>query len=150
MQVKKAFKYRLKPNSEQQAALAIQFGHARFTFNWALGRRKEFYQLNDKGLNYYAQADELRDLKYEDETFWLKQGHSQVLQQKLMDLDRAYVNFFEGHAEYPAFKSKRNKQSIRYPQGFKLNGQTVILLQPDQTYREFWRQASDVKLLERK
>ncbi len=127
MIVKKAFKYRLKPNSEQQVSLAIQFGHARFTFNWALGRRREFYQLNGKGLNYYAQADELRDLKHEDETIWLKQGHSQVLQQKLMDLDRAYVNFFEGHAEYPTFKSKRDKQSIRYPQGFKLQGQGVYL-----------------------
>lgn len=62
MQIKKAFKYRLKPNSDQKVALAIQFGHARFTFNWALGRRREFYQLNGKGLNYYAQADELRDL----------------------------------------------------------------------------------------
>ena len=127
MQVKKAFKYRLKPNSDGQAALAIQFGHARFTFNWALARRREFYQLNGKGLNYYAQADELRDLKREDETIWLKQAHSQVLQQKLMDLDRAYINFFEGRAEYPTFKSKRGKQSIRYPQGFRLEGQSVYL-----------------------
>ncbi len=127
MIVKKAFKYRLKPNSDQKAALAIQFGHARFTFNWALGRRKEFYQLNGTGLNYYAQADELRDLKNEDDTLWLKQGHSQVLQQKLRDLDRSFVNFFEGRAEYPTFKSKRGKQSIRYPQGFKLDGQSVYL-----------------------
>ncbi len=127
MQVKKAFKYRLKPNSDQQAALAVQFGHARFTFNWALGRRKEFYQHNGKGLNYYAQADELRDLKQADDTLWLKDGHSQVLQQKLRDLDRGFVNFFEGRAEYPTFKSKRNKQSIRYPQGFKLEGQSVYL-----------------------
>jgi putative transposase len=108
-------------------ALAIQFGHARFTFNWALGRRKENYQLNGKGLNYYVQADELKDLKRKDDTIWLKQGHSQVLQQKLIDLDQAYVNFFEGRAEYPTFKSKRNKQSIRYPQGFKLEGQSIYL-----------------------
>ncbi len=127
MQVKKAFKYRLKPNRDQKAALAIQFGHARFTFNWALGRRKEFYQLNSKGLNYYAQADELRDLKQADDTLWLKQANAQVLQQKLMDLDQAYVNFFKGRAEYPSFKSKRNKQSIRYPQGFKLEGQSIYL-----------------------
>lgn len=125
--IKKAFKYRLKPNNEQQAALAVQFGHARFTFNWGLARRKEFYQLNGKGLNYYAQADELRDLKQADDTLWLKQGSAQVLQQKLRDLDRAYINFFEGRAEYPTFKSKRGKQSIRYPQGFKLDGQSVYL-----------------------
>lgn len=127
MIVKKTFKYRLKPNSKQRAALAIQFGHARFVFNYALARRKEFYQLNGEGLNYYAQAEELKDLKREDETIWLKQADSQVLQQKLRDLDRAYINFFEGRAEYPAFKSKHNKQSIRYPQRFKLDGQSIYL-----------------------
>lgn len=127
MIVKKAFKYRLKPNSEQQAALAVQFGHARFTFNWTLARRQEFYQLNGKGLNYYAQAEELRDLKREADTIWLKQADSQVLQQKLRGLDRAYINFFESRAGYPSFKSKRNKQSIRYPQGFKLEGQSIYL-----------------------
>jgi len=54
MKIKKAYKYRFKPNKEQQQALAIQFGHARFTYNYALGRRKEHYQLSGKGLSYNA------------------------------------------------------------------------------------------------
>ena len=32
---------------------------------------------------------------------WLKAADSQVLQEKLGDLDRAYQNFFEGRAKYP-------------------------------------------------
>jgi putative transposase len=40
MLVKKAFKYRIYPNQEQRAQLAVQFGHARFVYNWGLALRK--------------------------------------------------------------------------------------------------------------
>lgn len=33
---------------------------------------------------------------------------------------RAFVNFFEGRAKFPNFKSKHGKQSIQYPQNVKL------------------------------
>jgi putative transposase len=36
------------------------------------------------------------------------------LQQALRHLDRAFVNFFEGRAQYPTFKKKRNEQSATY------------------------------------
>lgn len=32
--LRKAFRYRLYPNKEQQAGLTVQFGHARFVYNW--------------------------------------------------------------------------------------------------------------------
>ena len=44
-----------------------------------------------------------------------------------MDLDRAYVNFFEHRAKYPRFKQKHAPQSIRYPQRFKFNGNRIYL-----------------------
>ena len=46
----------------------------------------------------------------------MKEAQSQVLQQALKHLDRAFRNFFEKRAGYPRFKSKRARQSIRYPQ----------------------------------
>lgn len=127
MKIKKAFKYRLKPNKAQQAALATQFGHARFVYNWGLGRRKEYYRETGKGLTYNGLAGQLKPLKNDPETAWLKEADSQTLQQKLKDLDRAYVNFFEGRAKYPKFKSKKARQSIRYPQRFKVEGNKVYL-----------------------
>lgn len=39
-----------------------------------------------------------------------------MLQQALKNLDRAFRNFFDRRADYPRFKSKRARQSIRYPQ----------------------------------
>ena len=59
--------------------------------------------------------------KAQPETLWLKQTHSQPLQQTLKDLERAYVNFFEQRADFPRFKKKGVSDSFRYPQGCKLD-----------------------------
>ncbi len=127
MIIRKAFRYRLKPNKDQEQALAIQFGHARFVYNWALARRKDHYKETGKGLNGFALNKELTTSKRDPDFAWLKQADAQVLQQKTKDLDRAYTNFFEGRAKYPNFKRKDGKQSICYPQRFKLDGQMVYL-----------------------
>jgi putative transposase len=52
----------------------------------------------------------LPSLKKEYE--WLGETYSQVLQSVCLNLSRAFVNFFEGRASYPKFKSKHDKQSI--------------------------------------
>ena len=127
MLAKKAFKYRIYPNQKQQHSLAVQFGHARFVYNWGLALRKTHYRQTGQGLSYFDCNVRLTELKRQAEYIWLGEADSQVLQQKLKDLDRAYVNFFEGRANYPAFKSKRSKQSIRYPQRFKVEGDRIYL-----------------------
>lgn len=145
MKVKKAFKYRTYPRQEQKAALAVQFGHARFAYNAALVWRKTYYVEHSKGLNYNDTAYMLTTLK----SFlpWLAEADSQVLQQSLKDLDRAYENYFRMVREgtlpklkpgqrprkdgmplgYPKFKSKYDQQSIRYPQRFKVNSNEIYL-----------------------
>ena len=121
MLIKKAFKFRLYPNKKQEEKLTIQFGQARFVYNYMLGQSIGVYKSKGETLNYYHNALMLTKMKKEDEFSWLKEGHSQVLQQSLKDLDRAYLNFFLKRTAFPKFKSKRNKQSIRYPQGIKIN-----------------------------
>lgn len=127
MIVHKTFRYRIYPNKTQQSALAVQFGHARYVYNWGLATRKEHYEQHGKGLSYANTTALLRDLKRTDGHAWLKDADAQVLQQKLKDLDRAYKNFFEKRAKYPRFKSKRSPQSIRYPQRFKFSGNRIYL-----------------------
>ncbi|MDI1231790.1 MAG: hypothetical protein PSU93_11635 [Methylobacter sp.] len=36
------------------------------------------------------------------------------MQQKLIDQDKAFDNFFKGRASFPKFKKKSHAQSIRY------------------------------------
>lgn len=119
MLIRKAFKFRIYPNKEQQHKLAIQFGHARFVYNRFRALREQAHKETGKGLTYNKCCSLLTQLKKESDFDWLKDAHTQVLQQKLKDLDRAYKNFFEGRAKYPSFKNKHKNQSIRYPQGLK-------------------------------
>jgi len=126
MKLHKAFKFRIYPDDEQKGALAIQFGHARFVYNHYRRVREEYYYETATGLSYRDTTDDLAQ-RLKVEYPWLSEAHSQVLQQTLKDLDRAYVNFFAGRAAYPRFKKKHAKQSIRFPQGFKLDGQRIYL-----------------------
>ncbi|WP_304398881.1 RNA-guided endonuclease InsQ/TnpB family protein, partial [Turicimonas muris] len=52
---------------------------------------------------------------------FLKLCHSQVLQQALKDLEKGYKNFFAKRAKFPRFKKKFQRDSFRFPQGFKID-----------------------------
>lgn len=126
MLIRKAYKYRIYPNKEQEQALAFQFGCARFVYNWGLAARKAHYEEHGKGINYYDTCYMLTTVK--KFVPWLREASNQALKQSLMDLDRAYTNFFKGLACYPKFKSKNDQQSIRYVEDFRLeSGRRVQL-----------------------
>lgn len=126
MKILKAFKFRIYPNKTQQAQLEVQFGCARFVYNHYRSAREWFYYETGSGLNYNDCQDHLAGILKTDYP-WLREADSQALQGAIKDLDRAYVNFFEGRADYPNFRKKHDKQSIRYPQRFKLNGKQIYL-----------------------
>jgi putative transposase len=126
-----AFRYRIYPTVEQQQKLAVQFGHARFAYNWGLATRKAHYGEQGKGLDFYTLKKMLTQLKHTSGFEWLKACHSQVLQAKIEDLDAAYQNFFEGRAGYPRFKKARDEQKIRYPQGVKFKDNPLYLPKVD-------------------
>ena len=88
MIIRKALRYRLYPTAEQEQALAIQFGHARFIWNWALALRKTAYQETGKGIGYYELKRRVTALKYQAETEWVKEADSQVLQAKIQSNNR--------------------------------------------------------------
>lgn len=125
--LRKAFRYRLYPNKEQQAGLTVQFGHARFVYNWVLAVRNNYYKEHKKDLGYYELKRMVTALKRQSEYAWLKESDSQVLQAKVEDLDRSFANFFNKRARYPRFKKRRGHQSIRWPQRFKFEGDRVYL-----------------------
>jgi len=137
MLVNQAFKFRLYPNTEQCQALARQFGCSRFVYNYFLRQRMDYYTVHKgekkQGLNYYDTAKMLTALKQQPEYTWLQEVNSQALQVVLRNLDRAYANFFEGRAEYPKFKNRRDKQSFGVPQHFTLDAEQGWLTLPKLT-----------------
>ncbi len=121
----KAYKYRIYPTGEQEILLAKSFGCVRWFYNYALNLTNETYKATGKGLSRNDIINLLPSLKREYE--WLAEPPSQCLQQVALDLSSAFLNFFEKRANYPNFKKKGQKQSIRFPQGIKLSGEFVTL-----------------------
>jgi putative transposase len=117
-----AVKVRIFPTNEQKQVLAQHFGCSRWWWNFALNLCIETYQQTGKGLTREALNAYLPKLKKMEETEWLSQCYSQVLQSTTLNLTTAYKNFFEGRARYPRFKSKKYKQSIQFPQKVKILG----------------------------
>lgn len=132
MIVAKTFRYRLEPNALQRRLFARFAGCCRFVFNQGLAMRKGSYETEGATLSYADQCKMLPELKKAEETAWLGEVHSQVLQQALKDLDSAYQHFFRrvknGEAPgFPRFKKKGQKDAFRYPQGVKVKGGKVYL-----------------------
>jgi len=115
-----AVKVRLYPTIEQQKILSQHFGCVRWWWNHALNLCIETYKATGKGLSQSALNALLPQLKKQEETQWLSECYSQVLQATTLNLVTAYKNFFDGRAKYPRFKAKRNRQSIQYPQSVKV------------------------------
>jgi putative transposase len=117
----RTYRFRMEPDTEQRQALNRMAGARRWVWNWALDRRREHYKAFGKTLSYAALCAELTALKTRAGTAWLKEVHAQALQQVLVDLCRAFVNFFEGRAKYPRFKSKkRDRARFRAPQAVRV------------------------------
>ncbi len=106
------YRYRLSLTAEQDERLAQWVGCARVVYNAALQQRQVAWREYGVSLRYNDQgASDLTDAK---RAFpWLADPHCDVLQQALRDLDRAYVNFFEGRAGPPRFRRKGAAESIR-------------------------------------
>ena len=113
--------------------LLLQFaGACRWVFNRGLDQRQKAFAATGKSPSYFEQNMELTTLKKMPEFSWLKDVHSQVLQQALKDLERAFRNFFErvkkgGKPGYPKFRKKGQRERFRFPQGVKIEGSKVFL-----------------------
>lgn len=105
------YRYRLYPTRAQDAALARWCGCARAIYNAGLEQRIRAYRDCGVSLGYNDQGKGLADLKAA--LPWLAEPHSDVLQQALRDLDRAYSGFFAGRTGFPRFKRKGERDAFR-------------------------------------
>ena len=111
---KRAYKYRFYPTPEQAELLAQTFGCVRFVYNSILRWRTDaFYQRQEK-IGYVGANARLTELKEDPELAFLSEVSCVPLQQCLRHQQTAFKNFFEGRAKYPAFKSKRHRQSAEF------------------------------------
>jgi len=128
--MKRTYKFRVYPNKTQREKLEFTLNSCRFLYNSALRHRIEAYK-HGVSVSCYQQIDEMQQAKSEIEE--LNLIHSQVLQDVLRRLDKAYKNFFlrikrKQKAGFPRFKGKDRYDSFTYPQsGFQLENDKISL-----------------------
>ena len=104
----KAYKYKIKPNHQQEELLSKFFGCVRYIYNWGLDMKTSAYKENGKAVGYVQLAKELTSLKQQQDHQWLNECTAEALQQSLRCLDKAFTSFFRKKAKYPRFKSKKH------------------------------------------
>jgi putative transposase len=94
----------------------------RHLYNDSLGERS-----TDWDVDYWGQMY-LLPLRKKDNKYY-KQVHSQVLQDVLLRLDKAYQAFFKKIMKYPRFKKREKYNSFTYPQygGFRIKDNKLVL-----------------------
>lgn len=132
MLIRKAFKFQLKPNSAQENQLRGFSGCCRFVWNKALALQKSLLDEKQGCLSYNKLAGELVKWKNTTELAFLKEVHSQPLQQTLKALDKALKEAFnkKNPKRFPRLKKKIHGGGFRYPQGFKIDEQNSRVYLP--------------------
>jgi len=122
--MRKAFRYRLCPTKVQEAELFNQLRLCRNLYNAGLEERIGAYRKAKVTRNYYDQANTLSEIKEALPEY--KGVYSQVLQDVLKRLDKAYQAFFRRvkagqKAGFPRFQGRDRYDSFTYPQsGFSV------------------------------
>jgi len=131
MFVRKTFQFRLRPTKSQSKLLQEQLDECRWLYNELLSQRKLSYEELNISLSKYQQLMFLPLLKEERPT--LKKAHSQVLQNIVDRLDKAFQSFFRRckageKPGFPRFRGIHRYDSFCYPQsGFSLLGEEIYL-----------------------
>ena len=112
--------------------MRIVLNTCRHLYNDSLAERKDAYEADKRNVNYCVQANGLTAAKVDNPS--LKEVHSQILQDALKRLEKAYQNFFRRVKQgeepgFPRFKGYDRYDSFTYPQsGWKFIGKKKLKL----------------------
>lgn len=132
MRIRKAYKFRLKTNDEIEQKLWLFSGHCRFVWNYFWQINQNRLSQGQKIMRYHEMDYWSKLLKASDKYGFLAEAQAHILQQKLKDLDRAYMDAFDKKQSNKRIPKKRKKQlhsSFRFPQAnhFEINNRRVKL-----------------------
>ena len=146
--MRSSYKFRIYPTNQQIAVLGVTLETCRHLWNDALEDRRSIYKATGKSVTYYDQQAILPLVKDR-----YPNVHSQVQQDVLRRLKKAFDNFFRRireHARkkgYPRFKAEGRYNSITYSQsGFKLDGSRLSLSKIPDTIRVFLHREIEGKI----
>jgi len=115
----RAYKFRIYPSRLQEIKMEQVLEICRTLYNNSLAERKSTWETEKRTITYREQQSGLPLLKEKEQELQLV--HSQVLQDVLRRLDKAFQNFFRRMKNgekpgYPRFKAEIRYNSFTYPQ----------------------------------
>lgn len=112
-----AVKVQIYPSDIQKEYIARLLGSSRFVYNKTLEFKKAAYISSGKLPNWAECGKYFTELRNSQEFSWLQEVHTHPVKQSLIDLERAFSNFFdqENKSEFPKFKTKHDKERCRFP-----------------------------------
>jgi len=142
MKIKRAYRFRFYPTSEQKVILARTFGCARFAYNHMLRQRTEAWFERQERMGYHETSAALTALKKTEEYAWLNEVSSVPVQQALRHLQTAFTHFFAKRAKYPNFRRKDGPQSAEYTtSAFRWDGAALKLAKTHEPLAIRWSRA---------
>jgi putative transposase len=116
MQIRKAYKFRLKTTPDQDHYLELIAGHCRFLWNKVLRLNLERLA-NRQPIIWYHEADFWSKIwKSSQEYGFLKEVPAHCLQQKLKDLDKSFKDAFD------------KKQPLKRMPTWRKKGQRIVFV----------------------
>ena len=121
----KSYRYRIFPSRAQTTRMNGMLALLCELYNAGLQERRDAYKFERKSIRYIDQQNQLPEIK--EVRPELQELHSQVLQDVLRRLDKAFQAFFRrvkernGKAGFPRFRARKRYDSFTYVQsGFAL------------------------------
>ena len=102
--IRKAYKYRIYPNTEQKEFFAKCFGCVRFFYNKSLSDMNDIYKATGEFKN-------ITPASYKSDYPFLKEVDSLALSNAQLNRNIAFKGFFSHKSGFPKYKCKRNDQS---------------------------------------
>jgi putative transposase len=110
----RAYRYRFYPTPEQEQLLLRTLGCVRLVYNKALHTRTAGWYERQERIDYKQTSAMLTTWKKQQDLQFLSEVSCVPLQQGLRNLQKAFANFWAGHAKYPNFKKKRSGGSAEF------------------------------------
>ncbi len=132
MKTHKAFKFRLKPNREQEAAFRRFVGMTRKVWNEALAQLLDELKKGKYITGRFSRYDVIKKLRANPEIEYLNEAYSQTLELELDALNLAFKAYFKKIRGKPRFRRKGERESFGYRQHVQIDHENSLIKLPPQ------------------
>lgn len=127
MKLIKTYKYKLKPNATQRKTFEQWLGTCRYLYNMALEHRITAWKSAQVSVSRFDQYNQLVEAKNTVGLEWIKEVHSEVLQETLDRVDKAFKNFFKSNFGFPKWAKRDKYHSFTFKRSVSIHGKNVKL-----------------------